>query len=306
MSTAEQSCTSPNLPRRRGKAAATLELERAILDIVAERAPLTVRGICYALFTQGLIANMSVGNTARISRIATAMREAGALDWAQIVDGSRVVDRVDLWNNPDEIIRSAICGYRRDHWRDQPVLIELWAEKATVHGILQPVLDELGVAFRVMKGFCSYTTLRQAAEDSLGLPADRDGLALYLGDWDPSGLYMSEVDIPARLARYGSRWAFRRIALTRDDLDHLPYFDAATKAGDARARWYLKRTTADPRKCWELDAMDPNTLRQRVRDSITAHMDADAWRHSLMVEQSERESLQHFHREWSARLRGAR
>ena len=36
----------------RGKARETLVLERAILDIVEERAPITVRGVCYALFVR--------------------------------------------------------------------------------------------------------------------------------------------------------------------------------------------------------------------------------------------------------------
>ena len=49
-----QICTSLNLPRR-GKAAATVAIEASILEIVAERAPITVRGIAYALFTRGLI-----------------------------------------------------------------------------------------------------------------------------------------------------------------------------------------------------------------------------------------------------------
>jgi hypothetical protein len=43
----------------RGKAPATLALERAILAIVAERAPITVRGVCYALFVCKLIPDMS-------------------------------------------------------------------------------------------------------------------------------------------------------------------------------------------------------------------------------------------------------
>ena len=35
-----------------GKAQATPVLEEAILDIVEERAPITVRGVCYALFVR--------------------------------------------------------------------------------------------------------------------------------------------------------------------------------------------------------------------------------------------------------------
>ena len=298
-----QIATSLNLPRRhRGKAAATLALETAIVEIVDERNPITVRGVCYALFTRGLTPDMSVNSTQRVSRVMTEMRECGALDWTMIVDGSRAVDRTSMWRDPSQIIASAVRQYRRDNWADQPVLVEVWSEKSTVQGVLAPVLHQLGVTFRVMRGFGSYTAVRQAAEDSLDLPDDRDGLALYVGDWDPSGLFMSEVDLPRRLAAYGSRWVFRRIALTCRDLVGLPHFDTVTKSSDARLQWYLKNTSADPLKSWELDAMDPNSLRRRVREQITQVMDMDAWNHSLQIEQAEKDSMHHFHAAWTNRL----
>lgn len=302
--TIQQTATGLNLPRRRGKAAATLLLEKAIAAIVDERAPITVRGVCYALFTDRLIPDMSVGSTQKISRVMTEMRETGTLDWTLIVDGSRAVERQSTWRDPAQIIDAAVRGYRRDRWQDQPVMVEVWSEKSTVQGVLAPVLDEFGVTFRVMKGFGSFTAVRQAAEDSLDVPEHRDAIAFYIGDWDPSGLYMSAVDLPQRLERYGSAWDFQRIALVREDLDLLPHFDTDTKVGDARVRWYLDHTSADPLKCWELDAMDPNDLRARVRDCIAACIDADAWNHAAQIEHAEVESMQQFHAAWGARLNG--
>ena len=90
----------------RGKAQATLVLEQAILEIVEERAPITVRGVCYALFVRELIPSMEVGQTQKISRIIDGMREERALDWTKIVDGSRAVKRAKTWNDPDAIIQS--------------------------------------------------------------------------------------------------------------------------------------------------------------------------------------------------------
>lgn len=299
---AEQIAPSLNLPRRRGKAAATLQLEQAILQIVGERAPITVRGVCYALFTQGRIPDMSVGSTGRISRVMTDMRERNELDWTFIVDGSRAVDRVPMWRDMHHRIEHAVRVYRRDLWQDQPVVVEIWSEKSTVQGVLEPELHDLGVTFRVMKGFGSFTAVRQAAEDSLIGPDDRPRVALYLGDWDPSGLYMSEVDLPSRLERYGSQWLFERIALTRADLDQLPHFDTETKKGDVRWQWYVENTTAEPHKSWELDAMDPNDLRRRVREAVEGYMDLVAWRHALKIERAEKESMLQFQREWSRRI----
>jgi hypothetical protein len=38
-------------------------------------------------------------------------------------------------------------------------------------------------------------------------------LVLYVGDWDPSGMHMSEVDLPKRLAEYGGSVEIQRMAL---------------------------------------------------------------------------------------------
>lgn len=285
----------------RGRSKSTLLIERAIIDIVDDRAPITVRGVCYALFTQGLLPNMATKETQRISRVMTDMRERGDLDWTLIVDGSRAVDRPGTFRDTNEIIRVAVNSYRRDYWQDQPTLVEVWSEKSTVQGVLDPVLNEFGVTFRVMKGFGSFTAVRRAAEDSNDVPLDRDAVVLYIGDRDPSGMYMSEVDLPQRLARYGSRWSFQRIAVMEEDTSQLPSFDAADKDGDVRHRWYVENYG---NKCWELDAIDPNDLRQRVREQIETRLDLLAWEHAKEIERAEVDSMQEFHRTWQQRIGG--
>ena len=288
------------MTKHRGKSVATVAFEQAIIAIVHERAPITVRGVAYALFTRGLIDSMSVNNTAKVSRVMTAMRESGGLDWTQIVDGSRAVDRVSTWNDPSSIISAAVRGYRRNYWQDQPTLVEVWSEKSTVAGVLAPVLQEYGVTFRVMKGFGSFTSVRQAAEDSLSLGEHQQGVVLYIGDYDPSGLYMSEVDLPARLDRYGSEWEFNRVAVLPEDTPHLPSFTAASKSQDMRYSWFLENYGD---QCWELDAIDPNDLRQRVEEQIVTRLDLPAWEHAKHIEAAEVESMHSFHRSWQDTMR---
>jgi hypothetical protein len=284
----------------RGKAPATLLLEQTILDIVEERAPITVRGICYALFVRKLIPSMEVNQTQRISRITTAMREDETLDWTKIVDDSRMVERAKTWDDPDSIIRIAVKNYRRDNWQDQPTIVEVWSEKGTVQGVLKPVLDELGVAFRVMKGFGSFTRVKEAAVDSNGdLARKQQTVALYVGDWDPSGMYMSEFDLPTRLARYGGQVQLKRIAILKADHARLPHFGARTKAADARYRWFIGKYG---RRCWELDAMDPNALRNRVRKAIESYIDRTSWNRAIEIEAVEVESMNDFHKAWQKRF----
>ena len=134
-----------------------------------------------------------------------------------------------------------INPYRRDYWNQQPVRVECWSEKGTVRGVLQPILDKYGVGFRVMHGFGSATSVHSVAEDYDGRPL----IALYVGDWDPSGLYMSEHDLPSRLAKYdGDHVHLRRIALTRSQLKGLPSFPATDKRKDPASRGLRKPLAA--------------------------------------------------------------
>ena len=70
---------------------------------------------------------------------------------------------------------------------------DLLRAKDTVRGTLAPVLAHHEVPFRVMHGFASATTVQEIAAGSL--TSERPLVALYVGDWDPSGLHMSEEDL---------------------------------------------------------------------------------------------------------------
>ncbi|MDQ3695454.1 MAG: hypothetical protein M3464_17795, partial [Chloroflexota bacterium] len=61
----------------RGLATKTIALIEASASILEEIQPATVRAVCYRLFTQNLIANMSKGETDKVSRALTLARERG-------------------------------------------------------------------------------------------------------------------------------------------------------------------------------------------------------------------------------------
>lgn len=173
----------------------------------------------------------------------------------------------------------------------------MWSEKGTVRGTLSPVLDEYGVTFRVMRGYASATVVNDIADLSNG--SDKPLVALYVGDWDPSGKHMSDVDLPRRLEEYGADLTLRRIALDRADLRGLPNFDVETKRQDPRYRWFKKTIRT---KCYELDAMPPPELRARVEACIRTYIDLGKWNHARMVETVEVQSMQDFYKSWRASI----
>lgn len=273
--------------RGRGKSANSLQLIEAASDILEEIHPATVRAVCYRLFTMGLIKSMSSKSELNgISRQLVYAREKGIIPWGWIVDDTRKPEHVSCWADPHAFMETVRRSYRRDFWQHQPNHVEIWSEKGTVHGILNPVLHEYGVTFRVMKGFASATAVMNAAESS-GNGYSRF-VALYVGDWDPSGLYMSQVDLPNRLYRYDGEVELTRIALIQGDLQDLPSFPADTKRGDTRYKWYRSRYGP---QCWELDAMSPVDLRDRVEQAIVMKLDIDAWERSAECEAAEQDSL---------------
>jgi hypothetical protein len=285
MADGEQFETS--MKKGRGMAQRSLELIDAMYEIAEECQPITGRGIGYKLFARGLIASMAIGEMQKVYRLLKEARERDIIPWEWIVDETRELEKVSTWKDPKAYVREVRRSYRRDFWNDQPQRVEVWSEKGTIRGVLQPVLDEYGVGFRVMHGFGSATAIHAAADDYDG----RDLVVLYVGDYDPSGLCMSEVDLPNRLERYdGDHVELERIALTRDQLAGLQSFPAADKAKDKRYAWFVKHYG---KRCWELDAMDPNTLREIVEAKIDENvLDEKAWERCRKCQEAEQQSLQ--------------
>ncbi len=285
-----------SIQRGRGKSAKSLKLIESARAILEEIQPASVRAVCYRLFVAQVIQNMSKDATNAVSRQLVWAREEGLIPWDWIVDETREAERIAAWNSPDEIISCAVKQYRKNYWAMQDVRVEVWSEKGTLRGTLAPVLDAFGVTFRVMHGYGSATAIRGAAQETI--TGDKPLTVFYCGDWDPSGLHISEVDLPSRLKRYGGAVAFERIALSAEDTQpgtRLPSFEAKTKAKDPRYSWFTQRYGW---RCWEVDALSPVVLRRRLEQAITNMLDMEMWDRAISVEMAERESMRDILTTW--------
>jgi hypothetical protein len=290
----EQFQTGLKKPRR-GMARASLDLIGAMHAIAKDAQPITGRGVGYKLFTAGLIKSMSVNEMQKVYRLLRIAREQGTIPWEWIVDETRELERVSTWSNTAAYARTVARSYRRDFWDQQPHRVEIWSEKGTIRGVLKPVLDDYAVGFRVMHGFTSATAVNDIAEDRDR--RDRDLVVLYVGDFDPSGLFMSECDLPKRLAEYGGHHVdFRRIALTPGQTTGLPSFPASDKRKDhPRYRWFVDHHGV---RCWEIDAMDPRDLRACAEQAIEELIEPTAWARCETINAAELESLQTILSNW--------
>ena len=237
---------------------------------------------------------MARDGNARVYRLLKEAREQGIIPWEWIVDETRELERVSTWSDPAEYARSVARSYRRDFWDQQPVRVMVVSEKGTVRGLLRPVLDEFAVGFHVMHGFSSATIVHDISQDNDGRPL----IILYVGDFDPCGMFMSEEDLPNRFAKYdGDHVKLRRIALTREHVHGLPSFPATDKRKDPRYKWFVENYG---KRCWELDAMDPNELRACVEQEIKELIEPEAWKRCEIVNEAEQESLKTIIAKWGA------
>jgi hypothetical protein len=289
---------------------ASIGLIRSMYDIVQSIQPVTGRGVGYKLFNRQLIASMKRGDMQRVYRLLKLAREEGTIPWEWIVDETRYLEKSPTWDDPADYMSTIERGYRREFWNQQPLRCMVASEKGTVRGVLAPVLDKYGVGFQVMHGFTSATTAHDLAMDYDG----RKLVIIYVGDYDPSGMHMSVVDLPGCIKEYGGNHVeVRRIAVTLDQAQErqLISFPAADKIKDPRYKWFTsysysqrdsrvgrRRSYTFGTQCWELDAMDPNDLRECVESEIKKLIEPVAWERCERVNKAEKESLGEFFKRW--------
>jgi hypothetical protein len=311
--------TTSGAGKGRGRSQATKDLIATIVEIARRIQPCSVRALAYQLFNRKLIRSMATIDTRKVSRLCTIAREEGTLPWSWIVDASRREQCVPTWDDPDAYVDFVQGFYRKNKWDDQPLHVAVWSEQGTVEGTLRPVLRKQEVPFQILHGWSGATPIRDAAQAALR--RGKRTLILYVGDYDPSGMGMSELDLPKRLARYASDdpsedidiedarkilddlgIEIRRIALTKADTERLgksTRFPAKDKKDDPRYEWFVENYGE---WCWELDALDPNDLRSRVEEEIQAVLDRESWDRYVAVERAERAAIVKTCKAWRSKL----
>jgi hypothetical protein len=126
--------------------------------------------------------------------------------------------------------------------------------------------------------------MAEAAED-IDLAADKDVHIFYFGDLDPSGVDIAR-NVEERLSEFTQEAYvnFERVAVTVEQVELWGLPVRPTKRTDTRSNGWVGGSV-------ELDAIDPDQLREMVRDRIEALVDEDALEVVRTVEAEEREGL---------------
>ncbi len=277
------------IKRYRRTKAELARLDAALLEIVEEVRPATVRQVFYQAVNHGLVPKDEAKGYAVVQRRLLAMRESGDLPYSWIVDGTRYVFGHTRYDDLEEFTQYAAGLYRKDYWATSDVNVEVWLEKDALKGVLIPtVVNECGLGLHVTRGFASVTYLQEAADDIMG-----DGRPHYiyvLTDFDPSGVSIAKT-VESELTRRApdEDITVERLAVDREQIDEWQLPTRPTKPGDPRAAKFRREHGTDS---VELDAIPPDYLRRLVKDAIDSHMPYGTLRHFKMVEAEEKKLIQ--------------
>jgi hypothetical protein len=175
--------------RHRASKSEVVSRRSALLAIVAEMKPMTVRQVFYQATVSGLVEKSESGYT-KVQTDLVHMRRAGILPYDWLADNTRWQRKPNTFQNVEEALNETARFYRKALWADAGRYVEIWLEKDALSGVIYPVTSQYDVPLMVARGYASLSFLHTAADyiDSLVVPA----FIYHLGDYDPSGVNAGE------------------------------------------------------------------------------------------------------------------
>jgi hypothetical protein len=244
---------------------------------------LTLRQLYYRLVSKHLFPN-TINSYKRLSRIMVKAREQGDVPVNCLEDRSRrILGRGDTgYSSAEEFLRRRITGLKESYkeftmpmWDDQPNYVLVSLEKDALSRLMSDIANQYSVRTFPTRGYPSFTYVNRMATYIRNRLKGKPTVVLYFGDHDPSGVDI-ERDLEDRLRKYDAGdFKVIRIALTKDQIQQYNLPPMPVKRSDARSEGFLE-SYGD--QSVELDALDPNTLKFMVAQSIAANIDLDLWR----------------------------
>lgn len=265
-------------------------------DFAAQGFSPTLRQVYYQFVAHHGLPNKQT-EYKRLGSILNDARLAGLLDWRYMEDRTRNVrGGFSGYSDPGHYIEGVADGYFEALWEGQDYRPEVWVEKDALVSIIQRACGPLRVPHFSCRGYVSQSEMYSAAKRFEG--RIRSGLTpvvIHLGDHDPSGIDMTR-DIRDRLTLMaGADVEVRRIALNMDQIEQYTPPPNPAKITDSRAEDYIREYGADS---WELDALDPSTLVELVRDELATVVDLEVFNEAEAAEAENQERIREVANVW--------
>jgi hypothetical protein len=244
---------------------------------------LTLRQLYYRLVSKHLFPN-TINSYKRLSRIMVKAREQGDVPLNCLEDRSRrILGRGDTgYTSAEEFLKKRISALRESYkdfrmpmWGEQQKHIVVSLEKDALSRLVSEVANQYAVRTFPTRGYPSFTYVQRMSSYMRNRLKGKPTIVLYFGDFDPSGVDI-ERDLSERLNKYkAGDFKVHRVALTNEQIIKYDLPPMPVKSSDARSEGFLETYG---NKSVELDALDPNTLKFMVAQSIASNIDLDVWR----------------------------
>src|SRR5262245_33306271 len=274
----------PSRIKRHRSTKAEVEARReALLGIIDAGRPMTVRQVFYQATVRGIVEKLETGYN-KVQTDLTLMRRDGALPYDWLTDNTRWQRKPRPYNSVEDALKETARFYRKDLWANAGTYVEIWLEKDALAGVIYPVTSMFDVPLMVARGYASLSFLYYAAEyiNDLDVPT----YIYHLGDFDPSGVNAGEkIEETLRELAPDADIIFERLAVTPEQITAWALPTRPTKPSDTRSKNFGSTISV------ELDAIDPNVLRNLVQETIEQHLPQDQFAILKAAEESEREII---------------
>jgi hypothetical protein len=266
------------IKRKRSTGAEVRARRDALLKIVAEMKPMTVRQVYYQATVRGIVDKTEAGYGV-VQNDLTLMRKDGSLPYRWLADSTRWQRKPTTYRSVNEALEDTARLYRKDLWADANSYVEIWLEKDALAGVVVPITRQFDVPLMVARGYASLSFLHSAAEyiSELDVPA----YIYHLGDYDPSGQDAARsIEQTLREMAPAAEIVFERIAVTPEQIAEWELPTRPTKASDTRSKGFGEISV-------ELDAIEPALLRDLVQSAIEEHLPPEQYAILKVAERSE-------------------
>jgi len=253
--------------------------------IVEAMRPMTVRQVFYQATVHRIVEKTEQGYD-KVQIALANMRRAGAMPYDWIVDFTRWQRKPRTFRDVNHALQETSRLYRKDLWASAGSYVEIWLEKDALSGLIMPVTAKYDVPLMVTRGYASLSFLSEAAEY---MEAEDRPVFVYLAcDFDPSGVNAGEkIELTLRELAPTAEIHFERIAVTPEQITAWNLPSRPTKKSDSRAKGFGDISV-------ELDAINPNSLRDLVGEAIKRHLPPHEYRVLMAAEESERQAINAF------------
>lgn len=279
----------------------TIAQANAIIeDFAAQGFDLTLRQLFYQFVARDLIPN-TFREYKKLSSTVTDARYAGLIDWLHITDRTRSLRSNSHWDEPEDIIASAVSSFAIDKWQAQEYRPEIWIEKDALVGVIEGVCKRLDVSYFSCRGYTSASEMWIAARRLIRyIENGQVPIVIQLGDHDPSGIDMTR-DIFDRLELFIESEGYdpaevQRTALNMNQIEMYRPPPNFAKLTDSRADAYVKRYGQNS---WELDALEPTVLADLIESTVASYRDDRLWQGAVSLEERHRSDLRDVAQRWS-------